>query len=74
MTDNDSEKVIAILETRVADLTAQVEKADARETLLLAEKSKLLDMMDRLQKHNEVLMLPPLKEKVGWLQWLIGAR
>lgn len=67
---NDSATVIAVLENRVADLTAQLEKADAREHLLYTEKSTLLDLIDRLQKQNEVLMLPPSKEKAGWVQRL----
>ena len=60
---NDSTQIIALLENQVADLKAQLEKADARETALIDEKSKLLDLTDRLQKQNETLMLPPAPEK-----------
>lgn len=60
---NDSTQIIALLENQVADLKTQLEKADARETALIDEKSKLLDLTDRLQKQNETLMLPPAPEK-----------
>ena len=60
---NDSEKVVALLENQVADLKAQLAQASDRETSLISEKSKLLDLTDRLQKQNETLMLPPAPEK-----------
>ena len=60
---NDSTQIIALLENQVADLKAQLQKADARETALIDEKSKLLDLTDRLQKQNEMLMLPPAPKK-----------
>ena len=72
MTDNDNPKIVALLENQVADLKAQLEKADERETALITEKSKLLDLTDRLQKQNEVLMLPAPKPKSGWWQRLTG--
>jgi hypothetical protein len=60
---NDSTQIIALLENQVADLRTQLQKADARETVLIDEKSKLLDLTDRLQKQNETLMLPPAPKK-----------
>ena len=72
MTDNGNPKIVALLENQVADLKAQLEKSDERETALITEKSKLLDLTDRLQKQNEVLMLPAPQKKSGWWQRLTG--
>ena len=69
-TGHDNPKVVALLENQIADLKAQLEKSDERETALITEKSKLLDLTDRLQKQNEVLMLPAPKPKSGWWQRL----
>ena len=65
---NDSASIIALLENQIVDLKAQLERADARETALIDEKSKLLDLTDRLQKQNEVLMLPaePQTKQTWW--------
>ena len=65
---NDSTSIIALLENQIVDLKAQLERADARETALIDEKSKLLDLTDRLQKQNEVLMLPaePQTKQTWW--------
>ena len=62
---NDSEKVLALLEGQVADLKAQLAQATDRE-------KTLLDLADRLQKQNEVLMLPAPEKKRGWLDRLMG--
>ena len=70
LTDTDNPKIVALLENQIADLKAQLEKADARETALISEKSKLLDLTDRLQKQNEVLMLPNPEKKRSWLDRL----
>ena len=73
MTENDNPKVVALLENQIADLKAQLAQASDRETALITEKSKLLDLTDRLQKQNEVLMLPPTPEKKrSWLDKLTG--
>ena len=66
MTENDNPKIVDLLEKQIADLKAQLEKSDERETALITEKSKLLDLTDRLQKQNEVLMLPPPAKKTGF--------
>ena len=50
-TEYDNEKIITLLETQMQDLQDQV--ASERK-----EKNKLLELADRLQKQNEVLMLP----------------
>ena len=64
-----SEKIVALLENQIADLKAQLTQASDRETALITEKSKLLDLTDRLQKQNEVLMLPAPQKK-GILDFL----
>ena len=75
ITGHDSKEVIALLENQVADLRSQLEKSEKRENELIAEKSRLLDLTDRL-----TLMIPAPKETEpepekarGWLQRLIGA-
>ena len=68
---SDNPKVVALLENQIGDLKSQLEHANA-------EKKELLELANRLQKQNEVLMLPnseqaERKDK-GWLLRLIGAR
>ena len=58
-TENDTDKVIALLQGQVQDLKAQIAQANT-------EKSELLTLANNLQKQNEVLMLPPPREKHGW--------
>ena len=53
--ESGNEKIITILEKQVQDLQDQVR--DER-----IEKAKLLELADRLQKQNEVLMLPKPKK------------
>ena len=70
-THDDNPKIIALLENQITDLKSQLEHANA-------EKKELLELANRLQKQNEVLMLPnseqaERKEK-GWLLRLVGAR
>ena len=72
MTGHDgSPKIVALLENQIQDLKAQLEKADAQLEIATTEKFKLLDLTDRLQKQNEVLMLPPEPQtKRNWWQKL----
>ena len=73
MNGNDRADMLAIKENQIVDLKAQLEKAEMRETALIDEKSKLLDLTDRLQKQNEVLMLPAEPQtKQTWWQRLTG--
>ena len=70
-TPDDDPKVVALLENQITDLKSQLEHANA-------EKKELLELANRLQKQNEVLMLPnseqaERKDK-GWLLRLVGAR
>ena len=67
-----SEKIVALLENQIADLKAQLTQASDREAALITEKSKLLNLTDRLQKQNEVLMLPAPQKKRSWLDRLTG--
>ena len=55
----DTPQVIALLEGQVQDLKAQLAAEKA-------EKSELLTLAKNLQKQNEVLMLPPPREKHRW--------
>ena len=74
--DHDSQKVIAVLENQVADLQKQLEKAEMRETALIDEKSKLLDLLSAEKEEKRALM-PPVDEKPktrNWLLRLVGAR
>ena len=59
LTENDNDKVIALLQGQVQDLKAQLARADT-------EKAELLTLANNLQKQNEVLMLPPPREKHRW--------
>ena len=67
-TPSDDPKVVILLENQIDDLKAQLENANA-------EKKELLELANRLQKQNEVLMLPSENEsKPNWLLRLVGAR
>ena len=61
LTNNDNQNKIAMLETQVRELKDQI-------TAEREEKTKLLDLADRLQRQNEILMLPSAKRK-GWLDF-----
>ena len=63
LTENDTGRVIALLEGQVQHLKAQL--ADEK-----SEKAELLTLANNLQKQNEVLMLPPPREKHRWGQRL----
>lgn len=66
MTENDTARVIALLEGQVQDLKAHLAQANT-------EKAELLTLANNLQKQNEVLMLPPPREKHRWGQRLKNA-
>ena len=63
MTDNDTSKIVTLLEGQVADLKAQLDTATT-------ENAQLLDLATRLQKQNEILMIPPPKPKRRFFRWL----
>ena len=63
--EHDSQKVIAVLENRVADLQKQLELSNDRETALIDEKSKLLDLLSA-EKEEKRLMLPAPQKRTGF--------
>ena len=73
----DSQKIVAVLENQVADLKAQLELSNQRETALIDEKSKLLDLLSAEKAEKRALM-PPADEKSqksqNWLLRLVGVR
>lgn len=76
-TDVDSQEKIALLTNHVADLKAQLQRSNERETALIDEKSKLLDLLSAEKAEKRALM-PPVDEQSrkssNWLLRLIGAR
>ena len=65
LAEHDSQKIIAVLENQVADLQKQLEKAEMRETALIDEKSKLLDLL-AAEKEEKRLMLPAPQKRTGF--------
>ncbi len=54
-------QIIAILESQISDLKSQNTALTEQITAEKAEKTKLLELADRLQNQNELLMLPKPK-------------
>ena len=77
MTGHDRAEILTIKDNQISDLKAQLEKAEMRETSLIDEKSKLLDLLSAEKEEKRALM-PPVDEKKqeskGWLLRLVGAR
>ena len=77
MNGNDSADMLAIKENQIVDLKAQLEKAEMRETTLIDERSKLLDLLSAEKEEKRALM-PPVDEKTrkssNWLLRLVGAK
>ena len=73
MTGHDKAEIISIKDNQIADLQKQLEKAEMRETALIDERSKLLDLLSA-EKENVRALIPPVDEKPNWLFRLIGAR
>ena len=77
MTGHDREtEILAIKDNQIVDLKAQLEKAEMRETALIDEKSKLLDLL-AAEKEEKRALMPPPEEKAksrNWLLRLVGAR
>lgn len=75
--EHDSQKVIAILENQVADLQKQLELSNDRETALIDEKSKLLDLLS-VEKEEKRALMPPVDDKPKSRNWCLrnpfGAR
>ena len=52
MTGHDKAEIISIKDNQIADLQKQLEKAEMRETALIDEKSKLLDLLSAEKAEN----------------------
>ena len=59
MTGHDRVEILAIKDNQISDLKAQLEKAEMRETALIDEKSKLLDLLSAEKEEKRALMPPP---------------
>ncbi|MCG9132165.1 hypothetical protein J5I95_10830, partial [Candidatus Poribacteria bacterium] len=78
MAEHDSQKIIALLENQVADLQKQLALSNQRETALIDEKAKLLDLLSA-EKQEKLALMPPVEEqkneKKRWNPFrIIGAR
>ena len=77
LVDHDRQKIITVLENQVADLQKQLELSNDRETALIDEKSKLLDLLSA-EKQEKLALMPPVDEKPKSRNWLLrnpfGAR
>ena len=75
MKGHDRAEILAIKDNQIADLQKQLEKAEMRETALIDEKSKLLDLLSA-EKEEKLALMPPADEKPkqNWLLRLVGAR
>ena len=63
MTGHDSAEIIAIKDNQITDLHAQIARAELREDALTAEKSKLLELVSRMQEQTDRLTLTGEVEK-----------
>ena len=73
MTGHDRAEIIATKDNQIADLQSQLERAELREDALTAEKSKLLELVSRMQEQNEILTLPgEVEKKPNWVVRLLG--
>ena len=78
MTGHDRAEILAIKDNQIADLQKQLEKAEMRETALIDEKSKLLDLLSAEKEEKRALMPPPDEKRQKSSNWLLrnlfGAR
>ena len=78
MTGHDTSEILALKDNQIADLQKQLEKAEMRETALIDEKAKLLDLLSDTQnllsaeKEEKKALMPPADEKRSWLNRLTG--
>ena len=77
MTGHDRVEILTMKDNQISDLKAQLEKAEIRETALIDEKSKLLDLLSAEKEEKRALM-PPVDEKTrkppNWLLRWVGTR
>ena len=64
-TGHDRDEILAMKDNQIADLQKQIEKAEMRETALIDEKSKLLDLL-AAEKEEKRLMLPAPQKRTGF--------
>ena len=69
--DRETE-ILTIKDNQIVDLQKQLDKAEMRETALIDEKAKLLDLLSDIQNEKRALMPPPAQRR-SWLQWLVGS-
>ena len=75
----DPSILLQAYENQIQDLRKQLELAGERETALISEKAKLLDLLSAEKEEKRALM-PPLEEteqaqrKHGWLIRLLGVQ
>lgn len=76
MTGHDKADIIAMKDNQIADLQKQLQKAETRETALIDEKAKLLDLLSAEKAEKRALMPPPdEKQTKGWNPFrIIGSR
>lgn len=85
LAEHDTQKIIAVLENQVADLKTQLELSNDRETALIDEKAKLLDLLSAekdekrgIQEEKRALMPPVDEQKPKHRNYLlrrpVGAR
>ena len=70
--NNVDSQLVSLLEEQVSDLREQNEHLREQVDEEKAEKNKLLDLANSLQKQNELLMLPSSENKRNWFHRLIG--
>ena len=72
-----SQKILMLMENQITDLKAQLAQASDRETSLIDEKSKLLDLLSAEKEEKRALMPPPdekNQKSPNWLLRLVGER
>ena len=65
--------LIQSYENRIQDLQKQLDLAGERETALIDERKKFIDLLSAEKEEKRALMPPPEEQKTkGWLQRLLG--
>ena len=79
-TGHDISEILALKDNQITDLKAQLEKAEMRETALIDEKAKLLDLLSDTQnllsaeKEEKKALMPPADDKPKSRNWLLQPR
>ena len=72
LTNDDTPKIITVLEGQVQDLKEQLEKAENRESALIEEKKELRDMLKAEQARTLALTPAAQEERTDWWSKLTG--